>query len=116
MKRGFGLATEGVATEWRPAIEVIYQATSDLIGGIRNTLSFFMSNRPSQPIDRIFASGGGSAMTGFVSALADATHLPVFVPDALERFAVARSAKRDSIQSGYAGLSVAAGLAIGSKA
>jgi len=116
VKRGFGLSTSGVAPEWRPAVEVIYQVTGDLMGSIRNTLSFYVSNRPGATIERIFVAGGGAEMTGFVAALADATRLPVFVPDALERFGLARSVDRDSVKSGFAGLPVAAGLTLGSRA
>jgi type IV pilus assembly protein PilM len=116
VKRGFGLATDGFTAEWRPAIEVIYSVTSDLLSSVRNTLSFFISNRPGVVIERIFISGGGAAMPGFASALADATRLPVFAPDALERFVVARSVNRESVNSGPAGVTVAAGLALGSNA
>ena len=89
VKRGFGLTTEGISADWRPAVEVIYQATGDLMGGIRNTLSFYISTRPGAVIDKIFVSGGGAEMTGFSAALAETMRIPVFTPNALERFGIA---------------------------
>jgi len=116
IKRGLGLSSDSVSTEWRQAVEVIYQSTGDLMGGIRNTLSFYVSTRPGIVIDRIVVSGGGAELIGFNKALADLTRLPVATTDPLDRFTVARTVNRESLQSGYSGLAVAAGLALGSKA
>ena len=116
VKRGFGLTTEGISPDWRPAVEVIYQATGDLMGGIRNTLSFYVSTRPGAVIDKIFVSGGGAEMTGFSAALAETMRIPVFTPNALERFGIARTVSPESVDAGSAGLPVAAGLALGSVA
>lgn len=114
VKRGFGLAGENASPEWRPAIEVIYQVTSDLLAGVRNTLSFYVTNRPGAVIERVFVSGGGAQLPGFAAALADTTRLSVFAADALDRFAVARSVRTENVKSGAAGITVAAGLALGS--
>ena len=116
VKRGFGLTTEGISADWRPAVEVIYQATGDLMGGIRNTLSFYVSTRPGAVIDKIFVSGGGAEMTGFSSALAETMRIQVFTPNALDRFAIARTVSPESVDAGSAGLPVAVGLALGSVA
>jgi type IV pilus assembly protein PilM len=116
VKRGFGLAGDNVGPEWRPAIEVIYQVTGDLISSIRNSLSFYVTNRPGVSIERVFISGGGAQLPGLAAALADTTRLPVFVGDPLERFTIARSVSEGSINSGAAGVTVAAGLALGSNA
>jgi type IV pilus assembly protein PilM len=116
VKRGFGLAGESVAAEWRPAVEAIYQVTSDLLTGVRNTLSFYIGNRPGAVIERVFISGGGSELPGFAKALADATRLPVFAPDPFERFSIARTITSDTLKTSAAGVTVAAGLALGSAA
>jgi type IV pilus assembly protein PilM len=116
IKRRFGLSTQGAGAELRPAFEVIYEVTGDLVVAIRNTLSFYLSSRQGSVIERVILSGGGAELNGFATALADATRLPVRAPAPLERLAVARTAEQDQLSSGGAGVPVAAGLTFGSKA
>lgn len=115
VKRRFGLQTQGAGPELRPAFEVIYEATGDLVVAIRNTLSFYMSSRPGATVERILLSGGGAELIGFPTALADATRIPVRAPAPLERLAVARTVDQDQMANGIAGVPVAAGLTLGSK-
>ena len=116
IKRHFGLATQGAGPELRPAFEVIYEATGDLVVAIRNTLSFYLSSKPGAVIERVLLSGGGAELNGFATALADATRLPVRAPAPIERLAIARSVNQDQLTLGLAGVPVAAGLTLGSKA
>lgn len=116
IKRRFGLATQGAGPEMRPAFEVIYESTGDLIVAVRNTLSFYLSSRPGATVERILLSGGGAELNGFATALADATRIPVRAPGPLERLAIARSVDQNQMASGIAGVPVAAGLTLGSKA
>ncbi|PZQ90466.1 MAG: pilus assembly protein PilM [Leifsonia xyli] len=116
IKRRFGLATQGAGPELRPAFEVIYEATGDIVVAIRNTLSFYLSNRAGATVERIVLSGGGAELNGFATALADATRLPVRAPAPVDRFAVARSVDTDQMAAGISALPVAAGLTLGSKA
>lgn len=115
-KRGFGLAQQGVTAEWRPAVELVYQVTGDLMGSIRNTLAFYSGNRHGAIIDRILLSGGGANLTGFAAALGDATRIPVVVPDATERMTISRGVTAQLAKTVSAGLPVAAGLALRSRA
>jgi type IV pilus assembly protein PilM len=114
-KRGFGLAQQGVTAEWRPAVELVYQVTGDLMGAIRSTLAFYTGNRPGSTVDRILISGGGANLTGFATALGDATRVPVFAPNATERMKLSRGVAAQVAKTGSAGLPVAAGLALGSR-
>lgn len=116
IKRRFGLATQGAGPELRPAFEVIYEATGDLVVAIRNTLSFYLSSRPGSTVERVILSGGGAELNGFATALADATRLPVRAPAPLEWLAIAKSVSQDQLASGMSGVPVAAGLTLGSKA
>lgn len=116
IKRRFGLATQGAGPELRPAFEVIYEATGDLVVAIRNTLSFYLSSKHGATVERILLSGGGAELNGFATALADATRIPVRAPQQLERLAIARSVNQDQLSMGIAGLPVAAGLTLGRKA
>lgn len=115
VKRRFGLATQGAGPELRPAFEVIYETTGDLVVAIRNTISFYLSSRAGATVERIMLSGGGSELNGFPTALADATRLPVRAPAPLERLAVARTVDQNQMAVGIAGIPVAAGLTLGSK-
>jgi type IV pilus assembly protein PilM len=116
IKRHFGLSTQGAGAELRPAFEVIYEATGDLVVAIRNTLSFYLSSKAGAAVERVLLSGGGAELNGFATALADATRIPVRAPAPLERLAVARSVDQDQLARGIAGVPVAAGLTLGSKA
>lgn len=115
LKRRFGLATQGAAPELRPAFEVVYEATGDLVVSIRNTLSFYLSAHAGATVERVVLSGGGAELIGFAAALADATRLPVKAPGPVERLVVARSVNVDQLTVGAAGVPVAAGLTLGSK-
>src|SRR5690606_14919570 len=90
-KRMIGLGLNSVAPEERPVIEIIYEVAGELLGNIRNTLSFYANARPTEPIDRVLVSGGGAALGGLASALADVTRLPVGIPDALSSHTLPRS-------------------------
>lgn len=116
VKRGFGLANEGVTPEWRPAVESIAQTTGDLLDSVRNTLSFFVNTRTGAQIDRVLVSGGGAQLAGFPQALAEATRLPVGIPDVSARLSVSKSVDADRFRAEVTGVPVAAGLAMGSKA
>jgi len=116
IKRRFGLSTQGAGPELRPAFEVIYEATGDLVVAIRNTLSFYLSSRAGATVERIFLSGGGAELNGFATALADATRIPVRAPSPLEQLAIARTVDPDQFASGSSGVPVTVGLTLGSKA
>ncbi|QNO37771.1 type IV pilus assembly protein PilM [Protaetiibacter sp. SSC-01] len=116
IKRRFGLATQGAGPELRPAFEVIYEATGDLVVAIRNTLSFYLSSKAGAAVERVVLSGGGAELNGFATALADATRLPVRAPAPVDRLAIARSVNTDQLSAGSSGVAVAAGLTLGSKA
>lgn len=115
IKRGLGLAIEGVAPEWRPAVETIAASTGDLLDSVRNTLSFYVNTHQDAAFQRILISGGGAQLPGLGQALAEATRLPVGVPNPRGNVAIAKSVDATRIQSDTAGLAVAAGLALGNK-
>ena len=86
--------------------------TSELLGGIRNTISYFTNQRELASIDRIVLSGGGAQLPGFGRALSELTLVPVVDGDPFQGVTRARSAKTDA----DAGMAVALGLALGSAA
>lgn len=116
VKRGIGLARDQVPAEWAVAVEAIHASTGDLLGAVRNTLSYFLNSRPNLRIERVLVSGGGSQLGGLPNALADALRLPVGVPKGIDGLAIARSVDTGLMNDDPAGLPVAAGLALGSRA
>ncbi|WP_167050530.1 type IV pilus assembly protein PilM [Salinibacterium sp. ZJ77] len=115
VKRGLGLAPNGYTPDWKPTIEVIFSVASDLLANVRNTLSFWSSSRPGEPIERILLTGGGAEMPGLASALADVLRLPVGIPNPLERFTLARGVDTPELRANATSVGVAAGLALGSR-
>ncbi|GAB3403944.1 type IV pilus assembly protein PilM [Schumannella luteola] len=115
VKRGFGLNSENVAPDWKPAVEAIVTAAGELIDSVRNTLSFFVNTHQGVRLDRAYLSGGGAQLAGLPAAMADAIRLPVGLPDPLARFSVAKTVDAERLRADLAGVPVAAGLALGSK-
>src|SRR5690606_40211701 len=112
-KRSLGIVTTGVAPEHRPMVEVIHEATGQLLNGLRNTLNYFVNARNQDGIGRILLTGGGSKLPGFDAALAEITRVPVHTDDGFGGVKVLRSAEKSA---GRSNMTVALGLALGSKA
>jgi len=116
MKRSLGLPTGAVALEHQPAAEIIYQVTSELLNSIRNTINYFGNTRPTNPVQRIVLSGGGSLMPGLAPALAELSRLDVVIGDPFMTVALARSVDAQTLPSRSSSFAVALGLALGSAA
>ncbi|MBF0672654.1 MAG: type IV pilus assembly protein PilM [Salinibacterium sp.] len=114
VKRRLGIITAGAAPEHRPAIEVIYESTGQLLNGLRNTLNYFVNSHPNDPIVRIVLTGGGAQLPGFSAALFELTRVAVVANDSFSGVKVAKSAEAGIGRSDS--YSVALGLALGSKA
>jgi type IV pilus assembly protein PilM len=113
-KRGLGLATAPIPEEHRAAVETIYEVTSELLGSIRNTLSYYTNNRNGVVIDRIILSGGGAQLTGFDRALGELTATAVVAGDPFEGLGQSRSANSSKVAGPPESMAVALGLALGS--
>ena len=114
IKKSLGLSSVGVAPEHLPAVEAIYEAASQLLTSLRNTLSYFVNARQQEGIGRIILTGGGSRLRGLDSALSEITKLQVTTGDGFADVQVSKTASKTD--AGSAGMSVALGLALGSKA
>jgi type IV pilus assembly protein PilM len=113
-KRALGIITVGVAPEHRPAVEVIHEATGQLLNGLRNTLNYFVNSRQEEAINRIILTGGGSRLPGFTSALGEVTRVPVTTDDGFGGVKVSRGG--EATDDGRGAMTVALGLALGSRA
>jgi type IV pilus assembly protein PilM len=114
VKRGLGLATAPIPEERRAAVETIYEVTSELLGSVRNTLSYYTNNRAGVVVDQIVLSGGGAQLTGFARALAELTGIPVIDGDPFDGIAESRGANASNREERRETLAVALGLALGS--
>jgi type IV pilus assembly protein PilM len=116
IKRSLGLATEVTSAEEHRAVEIIYQVTSELLGSLRNTVSYFVNTRPQDPVRQIVLTGGGAQLPGLAHALGEMARLPVVIGDPFASIKLAHALKMDDTQKHRSSLTVALGLALGSAA
>ena len=112
--RAIGLGLNSVSPEERPIIEIIYEVAGELLGNIRNTLSYYANARPTEPIERVLFTGRGALLGGLANALADVTRLPVGIADPLSGFSLPRAKDAPNYtQEQLNGYTTAFGLALG---
>jgi type IV pilus assembly protein PilM len=114
-KRAFGLAGENASPEWRPAVVIIREVTSELLSTVRNTINFFGNTRPADPISRIVFSGGGAQIIGFGPALSEITRLPVSESDPFERFTIGKTVNREALEASRSSVATVLGLTLGGR-
>jgi type IV pilus assembly protein PilM len=115
-KRALGLSTAGVSVEQRPIVEIIYKVAGELLNSIRNTLNYFATARPQEPVRQIILTGGGAKLTGFAQALQENTRIPIIFGDPLSTIAADRKFVAENERTDIDSMSVALGLALGSAA
>ncbi|MDQ1563427.1 MAG: type pilus assembly protein PilM [Actinomycetota bacterium] len=115
-KRALGLSTAGVTVEQRPIVEIIYKVAGELLNSIRNTLNYFATARPQEPVRQIILTGGGAKLTGFAQALQENTRIPIMFGDPLSTIAADRKFVAENERTDIDSMSVALGLALGSAA
>ncbi|RWZ50031.1 type IV pilus assembly protein PilM [Labedella phragmitis] len=113
LKRFVGLTTRVVDPWHVPAMNIINEVASDLLGSIRNTVAYFTHTRPDSILQRIQLCGGGSFLRGLPEALAELTRLPVAPVDVLAGLAIARGVDAKGLHARQAEFTVALGLAVG---
>ncbi|MEJ3404468.1 type IV pilus assembly protein PilM [Rathayibacter sp. YIM 133350] len=116
IKRDLGLAFSISTMEEKAAVDIIYRVASEQLTSLRNTIVYYASTRPSDPISGIMLTGGGSLLKGFSAALSDMTKLPVMVQDAFTNVTMSRSVDEGALRAQSLRYSVALGLAMGSAA
>ncbi|TFD34761.1 type IV pilus assembly protein PilM [Cryobacterium sp. TMT2-10] len=116
IKRTWGLATGAVPAADQPAIEIIYQVTSELLTSLRNTINYYGNTRPTDQVQRILLSGGGALLSGFSAALAELTRLDVSMADPFTTVSLARTVDEAALRGSSSAFTVALGLALGSAA
>lgn len=92
--------------------EILRSVSMELLGSIRNTISYFNNISQESPVVEILLNGGGTLLSGFGEALSEMLHLPVKSAEPLSGFTFARKINSEKWQSKSANLSVALGLAL----
>lgn len=116
-KRVIGMGGPMLRPEDRPVLEIIYEATGELLSAIRSTLSYYATSAPFEPVQRILLTGGGAQLTGLSSALQELTGLPVAVADPLAGVAIPRGKNDQRLgREQLDAYTTAFGLALGSHA
>jgi type IV pilus assembly protein PilM len=113
-KTFLGLPHGPVAPENRPAMEVIFEVTSELVNSIRNTIAYFDNTHDLPNVQHIILGGGGSRLNGFGAALSELTRLQVLAVNPFQNINVAK--KVDQSPAVADTMAVALGLALGSAA
>jgi len=114
-KRALGIASAGFPPEHRHAVETIYESAAQLLTSLKNTLSYYVNAHQQEPIARIILTGGGSRLLGFDAALSELTRIETVVDDGFGSIEVAKTA--NAVEgAGRGNMTVALGLALGSKA
>ncbi|KQQ25713.1 MULTISPECIES: type IV pilus assembly protein PilM [unclassified Frondihabitans] len=115
-KRTLGLVSSSATKEDKTASAVIFETVNELLGSLRNTVSYYANTRPTEHVTHIVLSGGGAQLRGLPEALAEVTRIPVVAADPLQGVSFARSASEADVRSNVTSLTVALGLALGSAA
>ncbi|ROP63290.1 type IV pilus assembly protein PilM [Curtobacterium sp. ZW137] len=116
IKRHFGIGRGAATSDDARAVAVTYDTVNELLASLRNTISYFVNTRPSEPVSKVVIVGGGARLVGLREALSDCTHLPVEIGSAFAESVLARSIQEQDIAEHGDTIAVAYGLAVGSSA
>ncbi|AMM19777.1 pilus assembly protein PilM [Frondihabitans sp. PAMC 28766] len=115
-KRSLGLVASSTTKEDKTASSVIFETVNELLGSLRNTVSYYANTRPSETVSHIVLTGGGAQMIGLPEALAEVTRMEVVMGDPLSGITVGRSVSEQTLRPNVLSLTTALGLALGSAA
>ncbi|MEO8529351.1 MAG: type IV pilus assembly protein PilM [Pseudolysinimonas sp.] len=113
-KIAVGMGGPMTRQEDRPVLEIVYEVVGELLAGIRSTISYYTTARPTEPLGRILLTGGGSQLTGLPNALGELTGLPVVLADPLASIPTSRNARQRTTRASQDAFTTAFGLALGS--
>ena len=112
-KREIGLGSSSIRPEQRPAMEIIYEATRELLTAIRNTLSYYVNSKPGSHLQSVVLSGGGSQLIGLGRALGEVAETTVVQAEPLGGAQLSRDAKSKASREQMDAMTTAFGLAVG---
>lgn len=115
LKRGLGLAGSMIAPEHRPAVETIYQVTTELMTSLRTTFSYYASTMPGRSITQVLLCGGATRMPGFAAAVGELAAVPASHRDPFASLTLSRKAREQLAEHPDTDFTTALGLALGSR-
>jgi type IV pilus assembly protein PilM len=92
--------------------DTVFRSAEDLLSTIKATLTFYVNNRPHDPIAGLVLSGGGSRLRGFGAALEEVLRLQVDLGDPTVRFTVGRGVDTLKLPRILPTMGVAVGLTL----
>ncbi|WP_394552999.1 type IV pilus assembly protein PilM [Agromyces sp. MMS24-JH15] len=115
VKRELGILHTSTTTtvDGRPAADVIQRVVGEQLTSLRNTIVYYTTSHPNDPVSHLVVTGGGSTLPGLREALSELTQLQVVVAQPLKGVKVARSVNADLANAARDRMSVAVGLALG---
>lgn len=116
LKRLHGIAPDLSRPEGHAVSTVVMELVGELLVSVRNTIAYYSNTRPSQPVESIVLTGGGSQLPGFVTAVSDFTRVGATIGDPFGSIALSRTLDAQRLRDDQAAISVALGLAMGSEA
>jgi type IV pilus assembly protein PilM len=111
-KARLGLTREVYGSESYAASETVIRVTEDLVGTIRDTLTFYRNTRPADVIASLVLSGGGARLRGLPAAIEEQTRLQVELGDPTQRFVVSKGVDVVTLPNLLPGMAVALGLTL----
>ncbi|ROQ37389.1 type IV pilus assembly protein PilM [Frondihabitans sp. PhB188] len=115
-KRTLGLTPSTDTKEDKTASAVIFETVNELLGSLRNTISYYANTRPTETVSHIILTGGGAQLIGLKDALQEVTRLDVVSADPLRGFSPSKSSADLKARANVSSYTVALGLALGSAA
>lgn len=116
VKRKVGLGTSvEPAPEDREAVAIIRNVTSELLEGIRNTVSYHNDSDTREPVSRISLTGAAARLDGFSAALSDTVRLPVANPQSLGGVELGAGLTKEVVSRTLCTYLGAVGLTLGSR-
>jgi type IV pilus assembly protein PilM len=115
-KRTLGLTSSSQTKEDRSASTVIFETVNELLGSLRNTISYYANTRPNENVSHIVLTGGGAELPGLREALQEVTRLSVVAADPLSVVSLGRGVSQEALAASRSNYTVALGLALGSAA
>lgn len=92
--------------------EILQRITGELLGSLRNTVSYFNNTHPEDFVSQIILTGGGAQLSGFPLALNAMVQIPVTVADPFANISLAHKLENQNFSEKNPSLSVAMGLAL----
>ena len=108
-----GLIAGGSAPTDQAGARIIEDTMHDQLGSVVNTLNYYASTRPGDPVTAIVLSGGGAQMPGLPEAVSKLTRLGVRAGDPLSTVGLASAIDAEGLRLSGSAYTVALSLALG---